>query len=248
MLFFTLYSRSDKIMSLVGIDLGVPRASPWAAVSISSNSLIVKPLSYLVYFFLRSQCWLSCRCCCWSSMLFWSFELEQSILAVYLRNDSSFRFLSALQYLGLPNDVDWQGRGHHLLVCWYHSSPLNAIEMKIATYVRDRHIFCLPCADHAGLSQSTGIDRQCPACQSNLHNPDDVVSTTLNPTEDYKTSVLSGLDPNTIMECAGRAMAFWAYQAAQEMYGHTMLTVPWVELWPDLHQLLSGPPREKLDQ
>jgi E3 ubiquitin-protein ligase CCNP1IP1 len=39
----------------------------------------------------------------------------------------------------------------------------------------------------------------------------------LQPTEDYKTSVLSGLDPTTIMECAGRGLAFWAYQTTQEM-------------------------------
>jgi E3 ubiquitin-protein ligase CCNP1IP1 len=51
-----------------------------------------------------------------------------------------------------------------------------------------------------------------------MSNADDVVSTVLNPTEDYKTSVLSGLDPTTIMECAGRALSFWAYQTTQEMY------------------------------
>jgi E3 ubiquitin-protein ligase CCNP1IP1 len=51
-----------------------------------------------------------------------------------------------------------------------------------------------------------------------LSNPDDVVVTNLNPTEDYKTSVLSGLNPNVIMECAGRALSFWAYQATQEMF------------------------------
>jgi E3 ubiquitin-protein ligase CCNP1IP1 len=50
-----------------------------------------------------------------------------------------------------------------------------------------------------------------------LTNPDDVVVTNLNPTEDYKTSVLSGLSPNVIMECAGRALSFWAYQTTQEM-------------------------------
>jgi E3 ubiquitin-protein ligase CCNP1IP1 len=50
-----------------------------------------------------------------------------------------------------------------------------------------------------------------------LTNPDDVVVATLNPTEDYKTSVLSGLNPNVIMECAGRALNFWAYQTMQEM-------------------------------
>lgn len=50
-----------------------------------------------------------------------------------------------------------------------------------------------------------------------LMNPDDVVVATLNPTDDYKTSVLSGLNPNVIMECAGRALNFWAYQTMQEM-------------------------------
>ncbi|CCU75827.1 cyclin B1 interacting protein 1 [Blumeria hordei DH14] len=57
----------------------------------------------------------------------------------------------------------------------------------------------------------------CPACHMNLCNPDDAVVTILNPTEDYKTSVLSGLNPDTIMECAGRALSFWTYQATQEI-------------------------------
>ncbi|RMJ26502.1 hypothetical protein PHISP_02653 [Aspergillus sp. HF37] len=61
-------------------------------------------------------------------------------------------------------------------------------------------------------------ERRCPACQTALVNPDDAASTILNPTEDYKTSVLSGLDPNTVMECAGRALAFWAYQTTQEVF------------------------------
>jgi E3 ubiquitin-protein ligase CCNP1IP1 len=30
--------------------------------------------------------------------------------------------------------------------------------------------------------------------------------------------VLSGLSPNIIMECSGRALSFWAYQTTQEMY------------------------------
>ncbi|PGH17079.1 hypothetical protein AJ80_04952 [Polytolypa hystricis UAMH7299] len=80
------------------------------------------------------------------------------------------------------------------------------------------HIFCLPCAEDLGLSRPTGAERQCPACKTSLTNPDDAVSTVLKPSEDYKTSVLSGLDPNTIMECAGRALAFWAYQTSQEIF------------------------------
>ncbi|EPS33061.1 hypothetical protein PDE_08023 [Penicillium oxalicum 114-2] len=80
------------------------------------------------------------------------------------------------------------------------------------------HIFCLECANSLGLSHPTTSDRRCPACQTVLCNPDDAVSTVLNPTEDYKTSVLSGMDPTTIMECAGRALGFWAYQSTQEIF------------------------------
>ncbi|GKZ24093.1 hypothetical protein AbraCBS73388_010711 [Aspergillus brasiliensis] len=79
------------------------------------------------------------------------------------------------------------------------------------------HIFCLNCAGSLGLSQPTANERICPACQTVLVNPDDAVATVLNPSEDYKTSVLSGLDPNTIMECAGRALVFWTYQNSQEI-------------------------------
>lgn len=39
----------------------------------------------------------------------------------------------------------------------------------------------------------------------------------LNPSEDYKTSVLSGLSPTIIMECASRGLAFHSYQTAQEI-------------------------------
>lgn len=51
-----------------------------------------------------------------------------------------------------------------------------------------------------------------------LSNQDDAVLAVLNPAEDYKTSVLSGLSPAAIMECAARGLAFWSYQATQEVY------------------------------
>ncbi|TVY13576.1 E3 ubiquitin-protein ligase [Lachnellula arida] len=80
------------------------------------------------------------------------------------------------------------------------------------------HVFCVECSNRCQLSgQRDGMRRICPACDAYLPNPDDVVVTNLNPTEDYKTSVLSGLSPNTIMECAGRALSWWAYQTAQEI-------------------------------
>lgn len=80
------------------------------------------------------------------------------------------------------------------------------------------HIFCLDCANRLQLSNPPPGQRPiCPACEVHLNNPDDAVITNLNPTEDYKTSVLSGLSPNIIMECAGRALSFWAYQSTQEL-------------------------------
>lgn len=81
------------------------------------------------------------------------------------------------------------------------------------------HVFCIDCANRLQLSNPPACQRPvCPACDAHLINPDDAVITNLNPTEDYKTSVLSGLSPNIIMECAGRALSFWAYQITQEVY------------------------------
>ncbi|OBT95573.2 hypothetical protein VE01_05991 [Pseudogymnoascus verrucosus] len=78
------------------------------------------------------------------------------------------------------------------------------------------HVFCLDCANR--LLLANGSNRiVCPACDQHLANEDDVARAKLHPSEDYKTSVLSGLNPNTIMECAGRAMNFWAYQTSQEI-------------------------------
>lgn len=58
----------------------------------------------------------------------------------------------------------------------------------------------------------------CPACQTHLPRPDDAINTILNPSEDYKTSVLSGLCPEAIMECAGRGLSFWSYQMVQDLF------------------------------
>ncbi|GKU03087.1 e3 ubiquitin-protein ligase ccnb1ip1 [Fusarium langsethiae] len=81
------------------------------------------------------------------------------------------------------------------------------------------HIFCVECAQRLGITGQEAERRNpCPACESQLTKPDDAVITNLNPSEDYKTSVLSGLSPNIIMECAGRALSFWAYQTTQNIY------------------------------
>ncbi|TKA65283.1 hypothetical protein B0A55_09535 [Friedmanniomyces simplex] len=78
------------------------------------------------------------------------------------------------------------------------------------------HIFCVPCSEALGLAGHAAA-RACPACETQLSDPDDAVVTQLNPAEDYKTSVLSGLSPMIVMECAGRALAFFSYQTAQEI-------------------------------
>ncbi|KAK7956015.1 uncharacterized protein PG986_005237 [Apiospora aurea] len=84
------------------------------------------------------------------------------------------------------------------------------------------HIFCTDCAAQSGLAGPGSSSRHsqehvCPACRMSLQNPDDAVIANLNPSEDYKTSVLSGLSPTVIMECASRALGFWAYQTTQEV-------------------------------
>ncbi|CAG8451074.1 6783_t:CDS:2 [Paraglomus brasilianum] len=56
----------------------------------------------------------------------------------------------------------------------------------------------------------------CPACETTLTENDDIVFIELNPSEDYKLSVLSGLRPDIIMEIATRALSFWTYQTTQE--------------------------------
>ncbi|KIP09885.1 hypothetical protein PHLGIDRAFT_102240 [Phlebiopsis gigantea 11061_1 CR5-6] len=58
--------------------------------------------------------------------------------------------------------------------------------------------------------------RLCPACDTSLTEPDDVVVCSLHPSNDYKTSVLSGLNPAVITEICGRALSFWQYQVQQE--------------------------------
>ncbi|KAA1466283.1 hypothetical protein DENSPDRAFT_767520 [Dentipellis sp. KUC8613] len=66
--------------------------------------------------------------------------------------------------------------------------------------------------------------RLCPACETSLSEPgiksfndgDDIQVCSLHPSNDYKTSVLSGLSPSTILEICSRAISFWQYQIYQE--------------------------------
>ncbi|KAF9076485.1 hypothetical protein BDP27DRAFT_1255363, partial [Rhodocollybia butyracea] len=81
------------------------------------------------------------------------------------------------------------------------------------------HIFCVECAN-----ELFNAARLCPACESSLSEPDDVVICSLHPSNDYKTSVLSGLTPSIILEICSRAIAFWQYQIHQEnSFQHAVL-------------------------
>ena len=78
------------------------------------------------------------------------------------------------------------------------------------------HIFCLPCAEKSGLTTTPKEQRNCPTCKSKLPNSYDVVNNLLDPPDDFRASVLAGLSPGTIIECAQKALSFWTYQNAQE--------------------------------
>ncbi|KAH7930015.1 hypothetical protein BV22DRAFT_1001441 [Leucogyrophana mollusca] len=71
------------------------------------------------------------------------------------------------------------------------------------------HIFCVECAN-----ELFNAARFCPACETTLTEPCVVCS--LHPSNDYKTSVLSGLSPSIVVEICSRALSFWQYQIHQE--------------------------------
>lgn len=79
------------------------------------------------------------------------------------------------------------------------------------------HIFCLQCADVLGLARAVNGKRVCPACDTELVEPDDCAVAQLQPATDYKGSILCGLTPSDIMECATKGIAFFTYQTTQEM-------------------------------
>ncbi|XP_022105245.1 E3 ubiquitin-protein ligase CCNB1IP1-like [Acanthaster planci] len=73
------------------------------------------------------------------------------------------------------------------------------------------HIFC----DEDGTKEFNKCFA-CPACETNLSGKFDIVRIDLSPSEQYKSMVLAGQKPDTILEVCTRAMAFWTYQIQQE--------------------------------
>ncbi|CAG8570549.1 4308_t:CDS:2 [Funneliformis caledonium] len=80
----------------------------------------------------------------------------------------------------------------------------------------------------------------CPACETSLTENDDIVFTDLNPSEDYKSSVLSGLRPDLIIEICSRALSFWTYQTTQEACFQEMLYKNLEEKYSQLEKQVQG--------
>ncbi|OIW32529.1 hypothetical protein CONLIGDRAFT_273406 [Coniochaeta ligniaria NRRL 30616] len=91
-------------------------------------------------------------------------------------------------------------------------------ELKDEVFVTNcSHIFCCDCAVRGGLTSDDPNQRICPACRTHLPRQSEVFQNFLNPAEDWKSCVLGGMSPSIIMECAGKALSFWAYQMTMEM-------------------------------
>lgn len=77
----------------------------------------------------------------------------------------------------------------------------------------------MECAERLGFAgQETEPRNTCPACQTQFNSPEEALIANLNPSDEYKATILGGLSPNIVMDCASRALRFWAYQTTQDMY------------------------------
>ncbi|KAJ3479099.1 hypothetical protein NLG97_g8408 [Lecanicillium saksenae] len=130
------------------------------------------------------------------------------------------------QYIPVDNTCIFDGIESRCQAIDDMDLPLTCNNLKCRAELNDRalvttcsHIFCLDCTTRFCLSgQDRAAHVPCPACDTQLSGPDDAVLSNLKPSEAYKTSILSGLSPSVIMECAGRALSFWAYQTTQNIY------------------------------
>ncbi|KAK4193822.1 hypothetical protein QBC35DRAFT_480346 [Podospora australis] len=76
------------------------------------------------------------------------------------------------------------------------------------------HAICLQCAGNYGLDGP--LPAPCPACQKTLEESEIMVQN-LQVSEDWKSIVMCGHDPTTMMEATGRAITFWSYHMSQKM-------------------------------
>ncbi|CAH8853105.1 unnamed protein product [Trichobilharzia szidati] len=78
-----------------------------------------------------------------------------------------------------------------------------------------QHIFC---ATHSPLHLKTSDGMfQCPACKSRLHENSDIYEVNLQPCEQFRSMILMGQTPETVLDICRRAIAFYSTQTAQEV-------------------------------
>lgn len=77
------------------------------------------------------------------------------------------------------------------------------------------HAFCV---EHgkSEFKRNAENSLNCPACGIELRDKFDVIQADLKPGETFRSIVLAGMRPDTIMDIAMRAMSFWSYQVEQE--------------------------------
>lgn len=77
------------------------------------------------------------------------------------------------------------------------------------------HAFCV---EHgkSEFKRNAENSLNCPACGTELRDKFDVIQADLKPGETFRSIVLAGMRPDTIMDIAMRAMSFWSYQVEQE--------------------------------
>ena len=63
----------------------------------------------------------------------------------------------------------------------------------------------------------------CPACDSVIPSTDDIICLSLNPTEEFKSTILAGMHPDIILDICQRALRFWTYQVEQEAFVQSSL-------------------------
>ncbi|KAG8417856.1 hypothetical protein J3458_005312 [Metarhizium acridum] len=124
--------------------------------------------------------------------------------------------------------------------------------LKCRRELRDRalvttcsHAFCLDCVQHLRLVCDIAAKQTfvCPACHSTLFRDRETGIANLLPSEDHKAIVLSGLSPGIVLECAERALNFWAYQKTQEIcyqqHVYGILTEKHLKLKSQFHQTVT---------
>jgi E3 ubiquitin-protein ligase CCNP1IP1 len=122
-----------------------------------------------------------------------------------------------VQLLRLPEASGRSCLCHKLFVSIDASSP-QPKDKNLRLTACQSHVICLECAHNIGFNDQDVPGKHCPVCKVELQTPEDVKLKSLHINEGYKTTILSGLSPDTIMECASRAINFWSYQAIQESY------------------------------